>query len=385
MRKKRIPAVFMRGGTSKAVVFHARDLPGSRKERDAIFLHVLGSPDPYQRQLDGMGGGISSLSKVVIVEPSERLEVDIDYTFAQVVVDRPEVDYSGMCGNMSAAVGPFAVDEGLVEVEDGEAVIRIYNTNTGKVYHARFTVAGGKVVEEGDFSIPGVTGFGARIRLDYLDPGGAKTSNFLPSGKVRDKVELEELGTIEVTLVDATNPVVFVQARDLGCAATEPPDLLASDIRLLHKLDTIRRKGGVLMGMAGCPEAVPLGNPKIAMVGPAAKFTSLDGIVHEPEMHDLSVRIVSMERIHLAITLTGAMCTAAAAKVEGSIPNAYAPSCTPLRIGNPSGILPVDTEVKKDEIGRFTAVSVTCYRTQRRLMEGFVLVPEHMKTLHQKT
>jgi len=378
MKNRRVPAVFMRGGTSKAVVFHARDLPESQEERDAIFLHVLGSPDPNQRQLDGMGGGISSLSKIVIVEPSDRLDVEIDYTFAQVAVDAPVVDYSGICGNMSAAVGPFAVDEGLLEVKDGEAVVRIYNTNTGKVYHSRFTVAGGKTVEDGDFSIPGVPGFGACIRLDYLNPGGTVTSGFLPSGKVCDRIEVEELGSVEVTVMDVTNPVVFVQARDLGFAASEPPDLLESDTRLMHRLDVIRRKGGVLMGMAGSPEAIPLGNPKIAMVGPAAKFTALDGSFHEPEMHDISIRIVSMESIHRAITLTGAMCTAAAAKVDGSVPHVYSPFCTPLRIGNPSGILPVDTEVRKDETGCFTAISATCYRTQRRIMEGFVFIPDQL-------
>ena len=371
----RIPAVFMRGGTSKAVVFHGRDLPESDAEHDAIFLHVLGSPDPNQRQLDGMGGGLSSLSKVVVVEPSNRPEVDVAYTFAQVAVDQSVVDYSAMCGNMSASVGPFAVDEGLVEVEDGEVVVRIYNTNTDKVYHARFAVEGGKAVEEGSFKIPGVSGTGARITLDYQDPGGAATSGFLPSGTVRDRVEVEGLGEVGVSLVDATNPVVFVRSSELGYTASEPPDMLESDQGLLHRLDAIRRKGGVQMGMAESAEAINLANPKVAMIGPAAKFTALDGSDYDPDTHDLSVRIVSMERIHRAITLTGAMCTAAAVGVNGSIPNEFTTSCTPLRIGNPSGVLPVEAEVRKEGAGRFTAVLATCYRTQRRLMEGRVLVP----------
>lgn len=365
----------MRGGTSKAVVFHTRDLPESQAERDAIFLHVLGSPDPNQRQLDGLGGGLSSLSKVVIVAPSRRPGVDVDYTFAQVAVDRPVVDYSSMCGNMSASVGPFAVDEGLVEVADGEATVRIYNTNTDKVFHARFAVQDGTAVEVGDFRIPGVSGSGARITLDYHDPGGAATSGLLPSGKVRDPLDVPGLGEIEVSFVDATNPVVFVRASDLGCTGSEPPEVLETDALFLQRLDAIRRLGAVRMGLAETPESASLANPKVAMVGPAAEFTSLDGTHHRPETHDLAVRMVSMERIHRAITLTGAMCTAAAVGVDGSIPNEFADSCAPLRIGNPSGVLPVEAEVRNDGNGRFTAVSVTCYRTQRRLMEGKVLVP----------
>ncbi|MEE2717455.1 MAG: PrpF domain-containing protein [SAR324 cluster bacterium] len=372
---KRIPAVFMRGGTSKAVVFHARDLPESQAERDAIFLRVLGSPDPNQRQLDGLGGGLSSLSKVVIVAPSRRPGVDVDYTFAQVAVDRPVVDYSSMCGNMSASVGPFAVDEGLVEGADGEATVRIYNTNTDKVFHARFAVQDRAAVEVGDFRIPGVSGSGARITLDYHDPGGAATSGFLPSGKVCDSLDVPGLGEIEVSFVDATNPVVFVRASDLGCTGGESPEVLETDALLLQRLDAIRRLGAVRMGLAETPESASLANPKVAMVGPAAEFTSLDGIHHRPETHDLVVRMVSMERIHRAITLTGAMCTAAAVGVNGSIPNEFADSCVPLRIGSPSGVLPVEAEVRDEGNGRFTAVSVTCYRTQRRLMEGKVLVP----------
>ena len=378
MSTQRIPAVFMRGGTSKAVVFHARDLPESSAERAAMFLHVLGSPDPNQRQLDGLGGGLSSLSKVVIVEPSQRPGVDVDYTFAQVAVDRPVVDYSSMCGNMSSSVGPFAVDESLVEVEDGEARVRIYNTNTNKVFHARFAVQDGKAVEAGDFQIPGVPGTGARITLGYQDPGGAATSGVLPSGKVRDQLDVPGLGEIEVSLVDATNPVVFVRASDLGYTATEVPEVLEADPSLLQRLDTIRRQGGVLMGMAESTEAVHLANPKVALVGPAAPFTALDGNNYTPESHDLAVRIVSMERMHRAITLTGAMCTVAAVGVEGSIPYEFATSCAPLRIGNPSGVLPVEANICNEGNGRFTAVSVTSYRTQRRLMEGSVLVPSRL-------
>ncbi|NQW11245.1 MAG: PrpF family protein [Alphaproteobacteria bacterium] len=375
MTSTKIPAVFMRGGSSKAVVFHGRDLPADRAARDAIFLHVLGSPDPYQRQLDGMGGGLSSVSKAVIVEPSARPDADVDYTFAQVSVDRPVVDYGANCGNMSAAVGPFAVDEGLVAVADGEAVVRVYNTNTDKLYHARFRAADGAAVEEGDFAIPGVSGTGARITLDYLDPGGAATSALLPSGSPRDRLEVDGVGSIEVSLVDATNPVVFVMARDVGCTATEPPEHLEADPTVMARLDAIRRAGGVAMGMAKGPAAVGLANPKGAMLGPAADSTAIDGRVYPADTHDLSMRIVSMERVHRAVTLTGAMCTAVAARIEGTIPHGLAGNRAPLRIGNPSGVLPVEAEVIRQPDGSFHARSATTYRTHRRLMEGQVLVP----------
>lgn len=378
MTVTKIPAVFMRGGSSKAVVFQGRDLPVDRSTRDAIFLHVLGSPDAYQRQLNGMGGGLSSVSKAVIVEPSARPDADVDYTFAQVVVDRPVVDYGSTCGNMSAAVGPFAVDEGLVAVDDGEATIRVYNSNTGKTYHARFQVSDGMAVEDGAFAIPGVSGTGARITLDYFDPGGAATRALLPTGSARDRLQIEGSGLVEVSLVDATNPVVFVAAKGVGCTATELPEELEADLGLMARLDLIRRAGGAAMGMAADMASVGLANPKIALVGPAVTFTGLDGSVVDADTHDLSMRMVSMERVHRAVTLTGAMCAAAAARVEGSIVQAFAGGRTPLRIGNPSGVLPVEADVERVADGGFHARSVTTYRTHRRLMEGRVLVPSRL-------
>lgn len=378
MTTTKIPAVFMRGGSSKAVVFHGRDLPADRGTRDAIFLHVLGSPDSYRRQLNGMGGGLSSVSKAVIVEPSARPDADIDYTFAQIAVDRPVVDYGSTCGNMSAAVGPFAVDEGLVAVGDGEVTVRVYNTNTDKTYHARFRVSDGVAVEDGAFAIPGVSGTGARIVLDYLDPGGAATGALLPTGSARDRLRIEGSDPVEVSLVDATNPVVFVAAADVECAATELPEQLEADHGLMARLDVIRRAGGVAMGLASDPASVGLANPKIAMVGPAATFTALDDSTVAADTHDVSMRMVSMERVHRAVTLTGAMCAAAAARIEGSIVWAFAGDRAPLRIGNPSGVLPVEADVVREPDGGFHARSVTTYRTHRRLMEGRVLVPSRL-------
>jgi 2-methylaconitate cis-trans-isomerase PrpF len=199
MREK-YRAVFARGGTSKALIFHVADLPAERSQWDRLFLRAIGSPDPYGRQLDGMGGGVSSLSKVCIVGPPTRPDADVDYTFAQVQVREARVDFSGNCGNMSSAIGPFAVDEGLVKAGDGEATVRIHNTNTGKIIRSTFQVAEGRSVDEGDLIIPGVSGSGAPIRLDFIDPGGASTGKLMPTGRATDTIEVEGMGLIEVRL-----------------------------------------------------------------------------------------------------------------------------------------------------------------------------------------
>jgi len=375
MARMRIPAVFVRGGTSKGVFFHARDLPQDPAERDRVILHALGSPDPYGRQLNGMGGGLSSLSKAVIVAPSKRDDADIDYTFAQVSVDRPVVDFIGACGNLSAAVGPFAVDEGLIEVPDGEALIRVHQVNTGKIYEARFQVAGGTAVEEGDFAMPGVGGVGAKITLDYLDPGGAITGALLPTGRVRDEIEIDGLGRVEASLVDATNAVVFLDAADLGYRATERPEALDADPVFMARMDEARRKGAVLMGLANRPEDASLASPKVGIVAPPAAFTALDGRDYAEDDMDLSARVISMENVHRAVPGANGMCIAAAARIEGTVPNRVACKGAPIRIGNPSGVLPVDADVSRDPDGGWNVRAITVYRTQRRLMEGAVLVP----------
>lgn len=374
MSPRKIPAVFLRGGTSKGVFFHERDLPADPALRDAIILHVLGSPDPYQRQLNGMGGGLSSLSKAVIVNKSNHPDADIDYTFAQVAVDRPVVDFSGECGNLSSAVGPFAVEEGLIAAADGETCVRIHMANTGKIYHARFAVQDGQPVEDGDFEIPGVTGTGARITLDFLDPGGATTGKLLPTGSVRDTIDVDGLGSIEVSMVDATNSVIFAAAHDLGYTATEDPAALDADPLFMARMDEIRRKGAVMMGMANRAEDAPLAAPKVGIVAPPAAFEGLDGTVYGADAMDLSVRIISMENVHRAVPGTNAMCIAAAARIDGTIPHDVATASSPLMIGNPSGVTPVEADVtQKDGAWHVNAISV--YRTQRRLMEGSVLVP----------
>ncbi|MEQ8321947.1 MAG: PrpF domain-containing protein [Rhodospirillales bacterium] len=369
-------ATFMRGGTSKGVFFRHDSLPGDQAARDRIFLHALGSPDAYGRQLNGMGGGVSSVSKAVIVGPSDVDGADVDYTFAQVVIDRPEVDYSATCGNLSSAVGPFAVDSGLLKPEEGRQTVRVYNTNTKKIYHATFEVKDGVFQPLGDFEIPGVSGTGSRIRLDYLNPGGATSGSLLPSGHAMDVLNVPGVGKVEASLVDASNAVVFVAAERFGKTATESVVDLEADRKFMADLDAVRRTAAVVMGLAKSPETASLGNPKIGIVGKAAASTTLAGTEITADQCDLAARIVSMGQVHRVLPLTGAMCLGVASRIPGSVPNALlSPDQTgDLRFANPSGVLPVDANVRVDG-NTATAESCTVYRTARPLMLGQVLVP----------
>ncbi|MCA3272620.1 MAG: PrpF family protein [Roseomonas sp.] len=371
-----IPAIFMRGGSSKGVFFHARDLPADRAARDAIFLSVLGSPDPYGRQLDGMGGGISSLSKAVIIGPPTHPDADVDCLFAQVAVDKPVVDWSGNCGNLSSAVGPFAVDEGLVRVADGEALVRIHQVNTKRIIHARFPVRGGKAVTAGDFTMAGVSGSGARIRLDFLAPGGGATGRLLPTGNAQDTLH-HEGRAFAASLIDAANACVFLDARDLGLIGTESPDVMEADPARMALLDALRRQAGVMMGLAATPERVGLALPKIAVVAPPAAYRALDGASLGAETHDIAVRMISMERAHRAVPLTGAMCLGVASRIPGSLPHQLAgppARADETRVANPSGILSVGAEVREAAAG-WHAESAVVYRSARRLMQGAVAAP----------
>ncbi len=377
MSQRFIPAAFIRGGSSKGVFFHARDLPADRGAIDPILLAVLGSPDPYGRQLDGMGGGISSLSKAVIIGPPTHPEADVDYTFAQVAVDKPLIDWKGNCGNLSAAVGPFAVDEGLVRAADGEALVRIHQVNTRKIIHARFPVRDGRAEVRGDFAIAGVAGTGARIRLDFLAPGGTQTAGLFPTGRVADVLEVAGFGSLRATLIDAGNPAAFIDARDVGMTGSESPEEIEARPELMALLDRIRRVAGVVMGLATAPEGVGLAAPRIALVaGPLAART-LDGAVLDPASHDVTVRMLSMERPHRAVPMTGAMGLAVACRVGGSIPEALAARGErpeEIRVAHPSGMLTVGAEVERRD-GAWHAGSAVVFRTQRRLMQGAVAVP----------
>jgi 2-methylaconitate isomerase len=371
-----IPAIFMRGGSSKGVFFHARDLPLDRAKQEAIFLSVLGSPDPYGRQLDGMGGGISSLSKAVIIGPPTHSDADVDYLFAQVAVDKPMVDWSSNCGNLSSAVGPFSVDEGLVRVADGEALVRIHQVNTKRIIHARFPVRGGKAVTAGGFTMAGVAGSGARIRLDFLAPGGGATGRLMPTGNAQDTLH-HDGRPYAVSLIDAANACVFLDARDLGMTGTESPDAIEADPARMALLDALRRNAGVMMGLAATPQAVGLALPKIAVVAPPAAYHALDGAAFTADTHDIAVRMISMERAHRAVPLTGAMCLGVASRIHGSVPHQLAgppARADETRVANPSGILSVGAEVGETPAG-WHAESAVVYRSARRLMQGQVAVP----------
>jgi len=356
------------------VVFNGADLPADPAIRNRIFLHVMGSPDRYGRQLDGMGGGLSSVSKVVIVEAPTHPDADVDYTFVQIAVDEALADYGSACGNMSSAVGPFALEEGLVRATNGQTKLRIHNTNTGQIYVSDFAVQDGVPVEEDDFEIPGVTQTGAQVRLDFLEPAGAITGTLLPTGQACDTLDVPDVGPIDVSMIDAANPVAFVHAKAFGLTATEDPATLDANPDLMARLDTVRRHAAVAMGMAATPQQAKASNPKVAIVGAPAPFTALDGRIYDANSHDLGIRMISMGNFHRAVTLTGAMCIAVAAKIPGCVVAQMAQSQDALRIGNPSGVLPVDADVSAEN-GAYHARSATTFRTQRRLMEGNVLIP----------
>lgn len=377
MPERKTPAVFYRGGTSKAVFFHPRDLPSDQRERDAVLLHIMGSPDPYGRQLDGLGGGLSSVSKAMWVERSKRNDADIDYTFAQVAVDKPLVDYSANCGNMSSSVGPFAVEEGIFPAPDGEAVIRMFNTNTGVCVHSTFQVEAGHAVTQGDFEVPGVPGTGAPVRLDFMDPSRVLGKGLLPTGRVRETMDVAGFGEVEVTIVDATALGVFVSADQFGLKATERPTQIEARTDVMAALDHIRRVAAVRAGLCQTPEDAPLASPRVALVAAPSAFASLDGREHDAASFDLAVRMVSMETVHRAVMVTGAMCLAAAACIEGSVPNSIASGVGEsgtVRLGNPSGVTVVGASVALHD-GTWRAEKTTILRTSRRLMEGFVFHP----------
>ena len=366
-----LPAVFMRGGTSKGLFFHHRDLPAERSEWDALFLAALGSPDPHGRQLDGMGGGISSLSKVVVVNPSERPGVDLDYLFGQVAVERARVDYRSNCGNLSAAVGPFAVDEGLVQAADGMAALTLHNRNLGQTIETRFAVAKGRAVVEGETVLDGVAGRGAPIHLSFLEPGGAVTGRLLPTGRARDVLGVPGAGPIEATLIDASTALVIVRADALGLSGVELPDAIEAAPALAQRLEAIRRAGAAAMGLAPETESVP----KVGFVAPPADAPTLSGEPLKADTVDLTARAISMGRPHRALPLTAALAFAAAARIPGTLAAEAARPAggSPVRLGHPSGVAEVAVDLAAAAPPRLARLTVT--RTARRLMEGRVLVP----------
>lgn len=379
--QKAIPAVYMRGGTSRALFFHAHDLPSgadARAEWDALFCDALGSPDPYQRQLDGMGGGISSLSKIAVIAASTHARADIDYTFAQVDVTRAVVGYRANCGNISSAVGAFAVDEGLVEVGAGDttAAVVIHNTNTGKLIRATFPVVNGRAAVRGALAIDGVAGTGAAVELAFLEPGGAATGKLLPTGNLRDRLEIPGLGSIEASLVDACNPTVFVDAAVLGMSGLETPAQLSGDPRLLGLFEGIRIAAAVAMGLVENEEQARTAMTNLPLVGILSRPVVQSGITGSA---NITTRMISSGQPHKATPLTGALCLAVAVQLEGTIASDLCTGVDPagqpsVVIEHASGKLQVAARVTRTDAG-YVAHEAIVFRTARRLMEGRVLVP----------
>lgn len=367
-KQQRLPAAYYRGGTSRAVIFKEQDLPPDREQWAAIFRGVIGSPDPHGRQLDGMGGGISSLSKVCVVGSSSIGEdADVDYTFAAIGVKDDGVDYSSNCGNMSAAIGPFALDSGLLKapLKDGECVVNIHNTNTGKIIRSTFPVVDGEAAVSGDFALDGVAGTAAPVRLDFLHPAGSKTGKLLPTGQRIENLDIE--GTqVDMTCIDAGNPCVFVKAQDLlkGDVSTfsKITETLEENKRVMQILDRIRRAAGVNMGLARDPGDIPVSVPKIALV-----WTPQPG-----EKGSICVRALSVGQAHKAVPVTVALSLAAAAQLPGTVAHACARSqegdTNALEIRHPTGSIVVDAAYA--DTGELESAAV--YRTARRLMEGTI-------------
>jgi 2-methylaconitate cis-trans-isomerase PrpF len=372
LRMHRLRAVFMRGGTSNAVMLRAEDLPADRAEWEAIFLAAMGSPDPNGRQLDGMGGGVSSLSKICVIGPPSRDDADVDYTFIQIGVRDSLVDLGGNCGNMSSAIGPFALEEGLLPAPAGdEAVVRIHNTNTAKVIVARFPVEDGLLATGGDLALDGVAGTAAPIKLEFLDPGGAKTGKLLPTGSPVDTFEISGLGAVSVSCIDAANPAVFVAAADLGLTGAELPDALEADGMFLDWMEQIRCAASVAMGLTtDLAAAAKLQSiPKVAIVAAPLCAPTLSGKVLGPADMDIAVRMISVGQPHRAVPITGAVCLAVAARMTGTIPQQLCSAGDgPIRIGHASGTILVDAAVSGDH-AEYGAV----FRSARRLFEGNVV------------
>ena len=379
--QKRIPTVLMRGGTSKGLFFHDNHLPPDSDSRNRVILAAFGSPDPNRRQIDGVGGGVSTTSKVAIISPSESPDYDVVYNFGQVSIDRPIVDYKSNCGNISSAVGPFAVDEGLVKAVEPVTRVRIHQLNTDKLITADVPVKNGRYDEQGDYTIAGVPGTHARIALGFADPGGALTGKLLPTGNRLDTIEIPDHGQITITIIDAANPVVLVRAEDIGLTGVEIDEVDASKA-ITTTLETIRCKAAVLIGLAASEEEATQRSqavPKVAFITAAKPYTTTGGGTIEAQDVDLVGRIMSMGTLHRSYAVSGGIATAGAALIPGTV--AYdlledaAHGKNLLKIGHPGGIIDIEAviEVEGDQCAYKEAV---IGRTARRLMEGYVLVPE---------
>jgi 2-methylaconitate isomerase len=384
----RIPAVYMRGGTSKGVFFRLQDLPERAQRpglaRDSLLLRVIGSPDPYGKQIDGMGGATSSTSKTVILSPSIRPDHDVDYLFGQVSIDRAFVDWSGNCGNLSAAVGPFAIASGLLSPEripdNGICTVRIWQANIGKTIIARVPITGGQVQEMGDFELDGVTFPAAEVPLEFMDPAeeGEQGGALFPTGRLVDDLDVPGVGRLRATLINAGIATIFLDATELGYIGRELQDAVNGDAQALERFETIRAHGAVKMGLirevGGAVNRQH--TPKVAFVAPPSDYVASSGKRVRAADVDLLVRAMSMGRLHHAMMGTAAVAIGVAAAIPGTLVNLAAGGGMrqAVRCGHPSGTLRVGAEAVQVD-GQWRVTKAAMSRSARVLMEGWVRVP----------
>ncbi|MFB4393542.1 MULTISPECIES: 2-methylaconitate cis-trans isomerase PrpF [unclassified Pseudomonas] len=385
----RIPATYIRGGTSKGVFFRLQDLPERARQpgpaRDALLLRVIGSPDPYAKQIDGMGGATSSTSKTVILAASTRPGHDVDYLFGQVSIDKAFVDWSGNCGNLSAAVGSFAIASGLVDParipQDGIATVRIWQANIGKTIVAHVPITGGEVQETGDFELDGVTFPAAEVQLEFVDPAadeGDGGGAMFPTGNLVDDLEVPGVGTFKATMINAGIPTIFINAADIGYTGTELQDAINGDVEALARFETIRAYGAVRMGLIEQVDdaARRQHTPKVAFVAPPSAYVASSGKAVAAADIDLLVRALSMGKLHHAMMGTAAVAIGTAAAIPGTLVNLAAGGGerSAVRFGHPSGTLRVGAEARQVN-GEWTVTKAIMSRSARVLMEGWVRVP----------
>ena len=372
-KKYRLPCMIIRGGTSKGLYFLEKDLPKEQAERDQVLLKVMGSPD--MKQINGLGGATSVTSKVAIIKVSSRPDADVDYTFAQVSVDKPLVSYKGNCGNISSGVGPFALERGLVPLKEPMTPVRIYNTNTGKIIEAEVQVENGAVKYEGDFKIAGVKGSASPVKLKFMHPAGTISKELLPTGHAVDELDVPGFGKVQVSIVDAANPLVFVKAADLGLKGTELPAELDADPAKLDLLEKVRGLAAVKLGLikdyTKSAWETP-GIPKMTFVAEPHDYLTANGQSIKENQIDLLSRMMSMQKTHPTYAMTGAMCTAAAAVVPGSVVAQVLRKDADtqfIRIGHPDGILEagVDYSLKDNKV---EVEDTFGFRTANLLLDG---------------
>ena len=385
----KIPAVYMRGGTSKGVFFRLQDLPEAAQvpgaARDALLLRVIGSPDPYGKQIDGMGGATSSTSKTVILYKSSKPDHDIDYLFGQVSIDKAFVDWSGNCGNLSAAVGPFAISNGLVDAsripKDGMATVRIWQANIGKTIIAHVPITNGAVQETGDFELDGVTFPAAEVQLEFMDPAaeeeGAGSAMF-PTGNLVDNLDVPGVGTLKATMINAGIPTIFINAEDIGYIGIELQDVINNDAEALDMFETIRAYGALRMGLIKHVDeaAKRQHTPKVAFVAKPIDYIASSGKQVAASDIDLLVRALSMGKLHHAMMGTAAVAIGVAAAISGTLVNLAAGggARNAVRFGHPSGALRVGAEASQID-GEWSVTKAIMSRSARVLMEGWVRVP----------